>query len=236
MSQAVEAVVGEGHAGSELGEDLEGKGPGAKGSSNAGTLDVPAEDGSDQVGKTEGVKGTGGGDTSDTVEGRTVPGDLRLVDGKVRRDGAGQTLLGQDLLRGLAVGHGLEGGASVADMCEFLHPKLSFLSQELNTFSESIHLWPGSRERERRATRAGGPPLLPGQLKVMNQWMRATHVGVPIAERVFEQALCLWFLFDRVLVVVVVVVVVGVSRRSKCQKQPQLSCTGHPGSALLPEG
>jgi len=74
---------------------------------------VPADGGRDQVQGTEGVEGAGQGDAGHAVERRAVPGDLRLVDAKVRRNGAVQALFGEDLVRGLGRGQVLGGGVSV---------------------------------------------------------------------------------------------------------------------------
>ena len=105
VSQAVEAVVGEREGGDKLGQDLKSSGPGSESSSKAARLEVPTKGRSDQVGETEGVESAVKSDAGDTVESGAVPGDLRLVDAQVRRDGAVQALLGQDLLRGLVVRH-----------------------------------------------------------------------------------------------------------------------------------
>lgn len=124
VSQSVEAVVGEREASNELGEDLEGSGPGGESGSDRGALDVPAKGGGNQVGETKDVEGSGEGDAGDTVESGAVPGDLRTVDAQVRSNGAVQALLGQDLLRGLRVGDGLEGGVSaVGRVSELLSGK-----------------------------------------------------------------------------------------------------------------
>jgi hypothetical protein len=69
----------------------------------------------DQVQGAESVEGAGQGDAGHAVERRAVPGDLRLVDAEVRRDGAVQALLCEDLVRGLGGGHVCGGGVSVGE-------------------------------------------------------------------------------------------------------------------------
>jgi len=60
-------------------------------------LEVPSRVGSDEVCDTEEVERAGQGDTSDAVERRGVPGDLRPVDGQVGGDGSVDALFGEDL-------------------------------------------------------------------------------------------------------------------------------------------
>lgn len=115
MSEAVQAVECEWQADEELGEELGGDGPCAKGSGDASALDVPTKGGGSQVCEAEEVKGTGKGNSSDTVQCRQVPGDLGLVDTEMRSDGAMKTLFGKDLSRCLIVRHGLSGGKSGVD-------------------------------------------------------------------------------------------------------------------------
>jgi hypothetical protein len=50
-----------------------------------------------EVGKAEEIEGAGEDDGGQTVEARAVPGDLGLVDGQMRGDGAVEALLGEDL-------------------------------------------------------------------------------------------------------------------------------------------
>jgi hypothetical protein len=64
---------------------------------------VPSSVRSDEVGDSKQVEGAGQGNAGDTVETRGDPGDLRLVDGEVGRDGAVDALLDENLL-GLGFG------------------------------------------------------------------------------------------------------------------------------------
>lgn len=57
---------------------------------------MPAEYGCDEVGGGEGVESARGDGACDAVESAGVPGDLGTVDAQVRRDGASETLLGED--------------------------------------------------------------------------------------------------------------------------------------------
>jgi hypothetical protein len=112
MPQSVERVVSKRHCNSELGEDLERQRPRGEAGGQHGALEVPADGGRNQVQDAEDVEAAAQGDTGDAVEGRAVPGDLRLVDAEMGRDGAVQALLCEDLVRGLGRGHGRGGGIS----------------------------------------------------------------------------------------------------------------------------
>ena len=74
---------------------------------------MPADGRRNEVQGAESVEGAREGDTGHAVERRAVPGDLRLVDAEVRRDGAVQALLCKDGVRGLGGGHVCGGGISV---------------------------------------------------------------------------------------------------------------------------
>lgn len=121
MPEAVEAVECEGQADEELGQDLCGNRPCAKGGGQAGALEMPAKDGGGEVRQAEDVERAGEGDSSNTVEGRQIPGDLCLVDTQVRGDGAVQSLFGKNLVGSVTVGHDLRGGEPVSS-CEPLTP------------------------------------------------------------------------------------------------------------------
>lgn len=108
MPQTIERVVRERHGERELGEGLEGERPGREAGGEDRALEVPADGGRDEVEDAEGVEAAGEGDAGDAVEGRAVPGDLRLVDAEVGSDGTVQALLCEDLI----VGWG-GGGVSV---------------------------------------------------------------------------------------------------------------------------
>jgi hypothetical protein len=113
MPQAVERVVGERQGDGNLGEDLERQGPGGEAGGHDGALEVPADGGRDQVQSAESVEGAREGDAGHAVQRGAVPGDLRLVDAEVRRDGAVQALLCEDGVRGLGGGHVCGGGVPV---------------------------------------------------------------------------------------------------------------------------
>lgn len=99
MPDTVEAVKGKREGSRELGRDLQGHGPGPKRRRHAGRLQMPAEQRRDQIGGTEGVEAPAEDRAGDSVQRRAVPGDLRLVDGQVRRDGPVQPLLDEDVVR-----------------------------------------------------------------------------------------------------------------------------------------
>lgn len=114
MPQAVKRVVSERQRNSDLGEDLKGQRPSGEAGGDGGALEVPADGGRDQVCGAEDVEGAGESDTGDAVEGTAVPGDLRLVDAEMGRDGAVQALLCEDGVGCLGFGDGLGGGGSMA--------------------------------------------------------------------------------------------------------------------------
>jgi hypothetical protein len=103
MTETVHAVVGERKGKGRLEEDLGRKRKSTHGSDHGGRLEVPTESGGDEVGSSPKVQGTGESDTGDTVQGTADPADLGLVDGKVRGDRAGKTLLNEDLAGVLGV-------------------------------------------------------------------------------------------------------------------------------------
>jgi hypothetical protein len=67
---------------------------------------VPAEGGRNQVERAVGVEATAEDAAGDTVQRRQIPGNLRAVDGEMRRDGAVQTLLSEDVVVGCSSGSG----------------------------------------------------------------------------------------------------------------------------------
>lgn len=67
---------------------------------------MPAEGGRSEVCESEDVETTAQSDTSDTVQTGEGPGDLGLVDGKMRGDGTLEALLDEDLF-GILLGSGL---------------------------------------------------------------------------------------------------------------------------------
>lgn len=104
VAEAVEGVVGEGEGHGSLEENLSSDGESTHGGNHGGGLEVPAESGRGEVCGGPQVERAGEGDTSDTVQGGADPADLGAVDAQVRRDGAGQALLDQDLGGVLSVG------------------------------------------------------------------------------------------------------------------------------------
>jgi hypothetical protein len=113
MPQAVERVVSERQRDRNLRQNLKSQRPRGEAGSEHGALEVPADSRRDQVQDAENVEAAGEGDAGDAVERATVPGDLRLVDAEMGRDGAVQALFGEDRVRGLGGGHGCGGGGSV---------------------------------------------------------------------------------------------------------------------------
>lgn len=78
----------------------------------------------------------------------------------MRRDGAVQALLGQDLLRGLVVGDGLEGGVSGYRTCVRLTGTRAARADAIRTFAEPSRRTKEAEECARRGAKAGEPPLL----------------------------------------------------------------------------
>jgi hypothetical protein len=101
MPQAVYGVEEEGHRNGKLGGGLGPQRPCSDRSDQGLALEVPSERGGCEVCDAEDVETTAEGNAGDTVEAGGVPGDLRLVDGKMRGDGTSEALLGEDLLAGL---------------------------------------------------------------------------------------------------------------------------------------
>lgn len=104
VAEAVEGVVGEGEGHGSLEENLSSDRESTHGGNHGGRLEVPAESGRGEVCGGPQVERAGEGDTADTVQGGADPADLGAVDGQVRRDGAVQALLDQDLGGVLSVG------------------------------------------------------------------------------------------------------------------------------------
>ena len=100
-------------------EDLCHDRPGCETSRQASTLDMPAEEGRDEIGGAEDVETSAEERGGDAVCGTAVPGDLRLVNSEMGRDGTGEALFCEDLVVGLGFGDGgcfdesVTGGRSV---------------------------------------------------------------------------------------------------------------------------
>lgn len=104
VADAVERVVGERKGQGSLEENLGGEREGTHGSNHGGRLKVPTESGGGKVGSSPEVERAGESDTADTVQGTADPADLGLVDGEMRSNRAGKTLLDEDLFGLLSVG------------------------------------------------------------------------------------------------------------------------------------
>ncbi len=99
VPHTVGEVVGEGEAETELDTAVDDGGHVGKGLSQAGALDVPAQEGGDEVGGEVSVGDAGQGAAGDTGPGRVAePGLVQLVDAQMGGDGAVETLLGKDLV------------------------------------------------------------------------------------------------------------------------------------------
>lgn len=99
MLDAVDEVESERESQSELDGTLDDERQGSEAGCQGGALNVEAEERRGEVGSEVDVGGTGeraAGDTSPS--GGTEPGLFHLVDAQVRRDGAVETLLDEDLL------------------------------------------------------------------------------------------------------------------------------------------
>ena len=59
---------------------------------------MQADVGSDEVKAAEGIEGAADDQAGDAVQRGEVPGDLRLVDGEMRSDGAVEALLCEDVV------------------------------------------------------------------------------------------------------------------------------------------
>ena len=79
-----------------LERNLRSHGPGSDRRDHARGLEVPARVRRGEVCEAEKVERARQSDARDSVQGRGVPGDLGAVDGKMGRDGAVETLLGED--------------------------------------------------------------------------------------------------------------------------------------------
>lgn len=106
MPNAVQAVESDGHGKAKLDEHLGQQRQSAERSRNRSRLKMPADDRGDQVGSGKNVESARGDRARDTVQTTGVPGDLRAVDGQVRRNRAIQALLSKDLGRVGGVGSG----------------------------------------------------------------------------------------------------------------------------------
>lgn len=103
MANSVQSVEGEGKRYGRLQKDLGDERESSKCSGQRGRLEMPAQSGSSEVGNREEIQRTRQDETGVTVQSTENPGDLRTVDGEVRRNGAVKTLLGEKLgwIRGL---------------------------------------------------------------------------------------------------------------------------------------
>lgn len=116
MPHTVEAVEEHGESEEALKRDLGRDRPSSDRRNHAGRLEMPSRVRRSEVGKTKEVQRAGKRDAGDAVERRGVPGDLRLVDGEVGRDGAVEALLYKDF-GGRILGCGLRGcesGSSIS--------------------------------------------------------------------------------------------------------------------------
>lgn len=99
MLDAVDEVEGEGESQGELDGTLDDERQGSEAGCQGGALDVEAEKRRGEVGSEVDVGGAGERTAGDTgPSGSTEPGLFHLVDTQVRRDGAVETLLDEDLL------------------------------------------------------------------------------------------------------------------------------------------
>ena len=102
-------MVGKREGNGTLESDLGEKRQSAEGSGDRGGLEMPAEQWGGEVCSGEEVEAARQSNSGKTVGSTANPGDLGTVDGKVGRDRAVQTLLGEDLS-----GIGRPGGRSVS--------------------------------------------------------------------------------------------------------------------------
>ena len=112
MSDAVEAMEVELEGDEEFCRKLERYGPRGEAGGQDGALDVPSEVGCGEVQSAVDVKAAAQDGAGDAVVDGQVPGDLWAVDAEMRRDGAVQTLLDEDLVAGLLIGNGLRRNGS----------------------------------------------------------------------------------------------------------------------------
>lgn len=98
MPQSVDAVEEEGHRNGKFGSGLGPHRPGGDRGDKRLALEVPPERGRRDVCDSKDVKTSAEDDGRETVETGGVPGDLGLVDGKVRGDRTLEALLGKDCL------------------------------------------------------------------------------------------------------------------------------------------
>ena len=96
MPNAVERVEEHGERKEALQGNLGSRGPGRDRRDHRRRLEVPSRVRRDEVCEAEEVQRAGQRDARDAVQRRGDPGDLRLVDGQVGRDGAREALLAQD--------------------------------------------------------------------------------------------------------------------------------------------
>ena len=104
VAEAVQGVVGERKGQDGLESDLSSDRESSHGGNHGGRLKVPAKSGREEISSSPQVERTGQDDAGDTVQGGSDPTDLGLVDSQMGRDGAVQTLLGENLGWVLSVG------------------------------------------------------------------------------------------------------------------------------------
>lgn len=104
MPHTVERVEEHGERKEALQCHLGSHGPRRDGRNHGRSLEVPSGVGRGKVREAEEVERAGQSDARDAVQRRGVPGDLGAVDGEMRRDGAVEALLAQDLLAGFLRG------------------------------------------------------------------------------------------------------------------------------------
>jgi hypothetical protein len=97
MSKSVVAVVEERERKEGLETHLDCQRPRRDSRNHRLRLHVPSGDRGCEVSETKEVQRAGENDGGQTVEARAVPGDLRLVDGEMRGDGALEALFGENL-------------------------------------------------------------------------------------------------------------------------------------------
>ena len=99
MSQPVEAVVGERQRRNQLDADLGDEGPLCETGRHRGAGELQTEERCREIADAEEVHAPGQHDGSHAVEPGPDPGDLGLVDAQMRRHGAVETLVREDLRR-----------------------------------------------------------------------------------------------------------------------------------------
>lgn len=96
MPETVDGVIYKWPSKRKLGRHLCNHRPRSYRRDEARRLEMPSRGRSNQICKAEEVKGAREDDARDTMQRGSDPGDLRLVDGEMGGDGAGETLLDED--------------------------------------------------------------------------------------------------------------------------------------------